>query len=89
MSKDTQPYEILASRRLAELLGENSGMPRLLSPATEISYHWYRGFEKLEVRDGHGVVFEYQGVFHPKVVCETGTIETGGVCIYCGNTIPD
>jgi len=88
MTKKNLAYEVRGSARLADLLGENSGMPWLLNPENEITYHWDHGTETLKIKDENGhVVLDRWAIFHPKVVCETGTGEANGICLYCGRVI--
>jgi hypothetical protein len=89
MAKKNSTYEVCGSARLADLLGEKSGVPWLLSPEVEITYHWDHGTETLEIKDEKGhLILHHWNIFHPNVVCETGSVETSGICLYCGNIVP-
>jgi hypothetical protein len=88
MTKKSGDYEVRGSTRLADLLGEKSGVPWLLGPAVEVTYHWDHGTETLEIKDDNGhVLLGRRGIFHPNMVCETGTAEADGICLYCGRVI--
>jgi hypothetical protein len=65
---------------IAERLGHLMLGP--IAECDEILYSWSHGYERLRVKHSGGGGLEYEGMFHPNVVCEGGA-----VCVWCGRTL--
>lgn len=76
-------YTVCLVDRLKDLLGE---FPEA-GPHTRFTYSFDHGYEKYEIQnDGEGKT-QYAGSYHPNIVCETGTSDVQGNCIWCGRTL--
>ena len=71
-------------QRITEILGEDYSLDEIIS----LEYSWSNlnntgaGYEKLEVKHASGGGLNFEGVFHPNIVCEGG-----GICCHCGRTL--
>lgn len=84
MSKEPK-YTTSVEDRLRDLFHLDETLDNL----TSFRYEWRQGYEVVEIEHEGGGSLHYSGVYHPEVICETGTENSWGVCIYCGATLFD
>lgn len=84
MSAKDGKFSVSVVDRIAELLGE---FP-MVTEKSSFTYSFDHGYERLIRKDGGGGGESiFQGSYHPDVVCETGTSDYQGICVWCGRTL--
>ena len=75
-------YTVHVVDRIKALMGEFDEIPE----NSVVTYRFSLGYETLEMHTLGQGSSEYNGMYHPDVVCETGTKDGSGICSYCGAT---